>query len=393
MHDEERLPQMAVRLRGDLVDKLTVDGALQSPQWVAAFAAVPRHVFARRFWWRPQPGPEREFIDGTDPQQATRWLAAVYSDDSLATQLDEAGTATSSSSQPSLMATMLEALAVEDGADGSGVAADRVLEIGTGTGYNAALLCHRLGNDRVTSIEIDPDVAREAATALAAADMHPTLIVGDGLKGHPARAPYDRIMATCSVSRVPAAWAQQIEPGGIVMANIGMGVAVLRADEHQVLRGQLLPGFAGFMEARTADAGAPFTADQAIELCGSTDGSPMPATVDEDLADDEFLSFLQITLPGLTRFIAAHDEQGWTRYGWADRATRSWALAEQPASGPATARQDGSRRLWDEISTVRDRWIAADRPQHDQIGLTIDSSGRHEMWIDEPTSAHRWTLV
>jgi protein-L-isoaspartate O-methyltransferase len=95
------------------------------PVWRAAFAATPRHLFAPAFT-RRLPTGQYEQLDRRDPDQAEAWLRAVYSDDSLVIQFDEGGTATSSSSQPTVMAFMLEALDVQDG--------DTVLEVGTGTG-------------------------------------------------------------------------------------------------------------------------------------------------------------------------------------------------------------------------------------------------------------------
>nr|WP_203683830.1 rRNA adenine N-6-methyltransferase family protein [Actinoplanes siamensis] len=164
-------------LRRQLVDKLILAGALRSPEWIRAFAEVPRHPFVTRFWWRPEPGRYREFVDGSDPAQRERRLTVVYSDDSLATQLDDAGTATSSSSQPSLMASMLEALAPDAG--------DTVLEVGTGTGYNTALLAHRLGAGQLTSIEIDPVVAEAARASLLALDIRPRLLSAMGCAAPP----------------------------------------------------------------------------------------------------------------------------------------------------------------------------------------------------------------
>jgi SAM-dependent methyltransferase len=91
---------------------------------------------------------------------------------------------TSSSTMPSLMARMLEALDVRDG--------HRVLEIGTGTGYNAALLCHRLGPRNVVSIDIDPTLVAAARSRLADLGYHPTLVAGDGTTGAVQHGPYDR---------------------------------------------------------------------------------------------------------------------------------------------------------------------------------------------------------
>ena len=110
------------------------------------------------------------------------------------------------------MATVLEAADIRPG--------HRILEIGSGTGYNAALLCEQAGAANVTSIEIDPAITDQARTRLAALGYHPTVALGDGDQGLPDRAPYDRIIATCSVHDVPAAWLSQCNSGAVIVANL-----------------------------------------------------------------------------------------------------------------------------------------------------------------------------
>jgi protein-L-isoaspartate(D-aspartate) O-methyltransferase len=102
--------------------------------------------------------------------------------------------ATSSASCPDIVAAMLDAGRVEAGM--------RVLEIGTGTGYTAALLAQRLGARNVTTIEIDSDLAARARAALDSAGYGDvTVITGDGSRGYPDRAPYDRVLSTAQCSR------------------------------------------------------------------------------------------------------------------------------------------------------------------------------------------------
>src|SRR5262249_17220674 len=119
---------------------------------------------------------------------------------------------TSSSTLPSLVLSMLEALDVVDGS--------RVLEIGTGSGYNAALLCERLGSERVTSLDIDPELVELAAERLAANGSPPPRAAADGVRGYPGRAPYDRIIATCGVPAIPPAWLAQAAPGAVILADL-----------------------------------------------------------------------------------------------------------------------------------------------------------------------------
>ena len=108
------------------------------------------------------------------------------------------------------MAAMLDALDVERD--------NRVLEIGTGSGYNAALLSEYLDSGNVSTIDIDTGLVALARDRLAAAGYHPTVAVADGLDGYPANAPYDRIMSTCQTWRLPDAWIRQVRPGGRIVA-------------------------------------------------------------------------------------------------------------------------------------------------------------------------------
>ena len=144
------------------------------------------------------------------------------------------------------MALMLEALEIDDG--------QTVLEIGTGTGYNAALLSHRLGSGRVTTVEVDPAVAEAARLALLAGGYTPTLVVGDGVAGHPDGAPYDRIVATCSAATIPPPWVAQLRPGGMLLTNLhrdlgGGALALLRRDSQMV--GRFLADYGAFMPVRS----------------------------------------------------------------------------------------------------------------------------------------------
>jgi methyltransferase of FxLD system len=176
------------RLRRRLLAEMRAKGVLDSPRIEAAFLAVAREHFL----------PEA-LADGG--------LTAVYRDDAIATKRNDQGLPLSSSSQPSLMAKMLALLDVQPG--------DRVLEVGAGTGYNAALLAHLSGpTGRVTSIDIDPDLALRARRSLSGAGARATVVTGDGREGHPPNAPYDRIIATAAADEIPKAWLEQLSEGG-----------------------------------------------------------------------------------------------------------------------------------------------------------------------------------
>jgi protein-L-isoaspartate(D-aspartate) O-methyltransferase len=201
-------------LRRRYVEVLRRDGALTREDVARAFADVPREVFVADGFH----GRDGALMTPEDPE----FLDLVYRNDVLVTKVID-GVAVSSSSQPSLMAVMIEALDLVPGT--------RVLEIGAGTGYNAALMA-ALGA-RVTSVDVQPDVVDRADAALAragAADVRVRL--GDGYLGDPAGAPYDRVVVTVGVAGVSPYWLDQLAPDGFVLAP------VWHAGTHPVLLAQ-----------------------------------------------------------------------------------------------------------------------------------------------------------
>ncbi len=206
----------AAALRTGLVREIVAGGGLTDPVWRAAFEEVPRHLFVPCYYEAGDAaaaaappstktagaagaagagevgaahgtvGYTRLWRDDPHPLRRARWLAGAYADAPLATRVRD-GELITSSSQPSLMARMLQALQARDG--------DRVLEIGAGTGYNAALLAHRLGDAHVTTLDLDPEITEAARNHLAAAGFRPAVVTGDGARGCPLHAPYDRIIA------------------------------------------------------------------------------------------------------------------------------------------------------------------------------------------------------
>jgi protein-L-isoaspartate(D-aspartate) O-methyltransferase len=242
-------------LRHGLVELLFGEGVLTSPAVADAFLEVPRERFL----------PQVAIEEG---------LAAVYRNDAIVTRRDERGTPLSSSSQPSIMAAMLEALALEPG--------HRVLEVGTGTGYNAALLSELVGPaGRVTSVELDPELATRAAAALAEGSHRVHVVVGDGRDGWPAGAPYDRMIVTASAPGVPRPWFDQLAEDGLVVMPLWLRqslqtVVVLRRRPEGFVSVALIPG--GFMRMRESlGETEPVLQDQlsAHDHVGSEPGRPV----------------------------------------------------------------------------------------------------------------------
>jgi protein-L-isoaspartate(D-aspartate) O-methyltransferase len=224
-----RVTASSAELRAALVSQLVDSGVLAGDAVRQAFAAVPRELFVPAL-------------------AAVRGLPAIYADEHLITR-ERDGQPTSSSSQPSIMALMLDALDVRPG--------HRVLEVGLGTGYNAALLSHVVGpSGQVTSIDVDPGVVAEAASALRAGGYPVTALVGDGRLGHLEGAPYDRIIVTASAMAVPRAWWEQLAPDGLLVVPIRVAavqlIAVLDRTSTGFTSRRLIRG--GFMPLRGGDA-------------------------------------------------------------------------------------------------------------------------------------------
>ncbi|MFE9018891.1 methyltransferase domain-containing protein [Streptomyces sp. NPDC007808] len=248
--DAEALASLAASARAALVREIEASGAwADDPVWRDAFAAVPRHLFVPYYYVGVVGGYERRWGLSPDPAARERWVRGAYADTPLATRLRD-GELLSSSSQPSLMAMMLAALAVRDG--------DRVLEIGAGTGYNAALLAHRLGDDDlVTTVDLEPDITETARQHLAAAGYHPVVVTGDGARGVPERAPFDRVIATCTLTSIPRAWLAQSRPGARILTPLATGLVALTVRDAEHAEGRFLHTPAYFVPLRGGSRGEP----------------------------------------------------------------------------------------------------------------------------------------
>ncbi|MFI8927662.1 methyltransferase domain-containing protein [Streptomyces sp. NPDC053474] len=241
---DEPDPVVAAEARAALVRDIEAGGAFDGdPGWRAAFAAVPRHVFVPYYYVSQAGGYERLWGEDPDPVRRARWLRGAYADAPLATRVRD-GELLSSSSQPSLMAKMLVELQVGDGGPYD------VLEIGAGTGYNAALLAHRLGDGHVTTVDLDPEITESARRHLAVAGYRPTVVTGDGAAGCARRAPYDRIVATCTLNSVPRPWLAQCRPGALVLAPLATGIIALRVRDATHAEGRFLHTPAYFVPLR-----------------------------------------------------------------------------------------------------------------------------------------------
>jgi len=236
-----------------MVVAMAADG-VTDPAVLAAMSAVPREIFVPHFWAtrgggrgydvtgeRPDP-PAVDLVYDMDRALAVRW------------DPDHPGDATSTASAPRLMASMLELLDLRPG--------HHVLEIGTGTGYNVALLCELVGDaSLVTSIDIDAGLVGEARDRLNHLGYgQATLLVGDGALGSPEAGPFDRVVATVGCVDVAPSWLDHLAPGGLVLVPLQHGAAhpLVRARPAGPARatGELV-GRSGFVAIRGSQSTHP----------------------------------------------------------------------------------------------------------------------------------------
>ncbi|MFJ6573119.1 ATP-grasp peptide maturase system methyltransferase [Streptomyces sp. NPDC091292] len=363
-------------LRAVLVDALAGEGVLADPAWRRAVEAVPRELFAGAYF-DPVPGSVptryRAVRQGDDG-----WLSGVYADQTLITQLDGrtrpgdvasgtvTGSPTSSSTLPSLVLRMWQQLEVEPG--------HKVLEIGTGTGYSAALGSQRLGDGHLSSVEYDPVVGEAAASALTAAGYHPRLIIGDGLRGDPeGGAPYDRLIATCSVRYLPLPWLYQVRPGGKILVTLSgwsyaSGLALLTVERPGVAGGRFLPGFTSFMPARPHDR----PPRPALALLP---GEERPSLIDPAIIATWTGSWVaQLAAPSAERLGDGAEQILW------DVSTGSQARTSPGPDGGWTVVQRGPVRLWDRVEHAVLVWQSAGAPHQDGFGITVSAAGQR-VWI------------
>jgi methyltransferase of ATP-grasp peptide maturase system len=366
-------------LRARLVERLTGSGHLRTTPWREAVSAVPRHEFLR--------GGFFEQVDGSAPTawapvmpDDPRWLEECYEDVSLVTQI--AGTIvpgdlrgeimrapTSSSTMPGLVVRMLEDLQVDDG--------QRVLEIGTGTGYSTALMCHRLGDDMVTSVEVDESVLTRARIALGQCGFTPNLIVGDGLAGYKDGAPYDRVIATCGLLTVPRELIEQTRPGGTILVTLcgwlyASELARLTVHEDGTVSGRFLGGQISFMLAR------PQLPPPIGLLPDLDEGDEHPALIGADVIDDWDTRFVaQLAAPRAQHVSLNRDDR--TEHLFLDVDTGAWAVLWEKG-GQWMVRQGGPSRIWDAIEARISRWRAAGAPPVERFQITVNADRPSITW-------------
>jgi protein-L-isoaspartate(D-aspartate) O-methyltransferase len=362
-------------LAARLADQLIALDKLRSPRWQAAIRAVPRHALV----------PMHYTLDPRTHQ----WVPHATADDlaqvSAYTALFVLPGGRSSTSMPGLMTRMLESLDVRDGHD--------VLEIGTGAGYNAALLSHRLGDQHVFSVDVEAELIELARTRLADAGYHPTLVAADGAAGLPDHAPYDRIIATCSVPAVPCSWVEQTRSGGLILVDVKPGrlagnLVLLRRNARGA-EGHFDPVYGSFMPLRTPGAPSP-AAKPAPQDRTAARSRITSLDLPRPWEHTAFWFFAHFALPPGTSFSLRADSD------------------ELPPSNTVLTTPDGSwcevdaanRQVWEAgphplWRIIEDRhalWRDLGEPGWERFGLTA-LHDHQWAWLDAPDGEHTLDLL
>jgi protein-L-isoaspartate O-methyltransferase len=356
------------------------------------FDAVPRSRFLPDLIWPFIAPGEYQAVDrAAEPGAWQQWADA---DQAIVTQWDDGNhtgqgpgrVATSSSSQPSLVAEMLTDLDPQPG--------EHVLDIGAGTGWTTALLASRVGPGNVIGIEIDPAMATAAAQRLGAAGIDAEIITGNADHGWAPDAPYDRLQATYAIRQLPPAWIGQTRPGGTIVAPWRTDFTHPGAVVRLTVGGDgtatgLFTRPAEFMHNRHQritwpDHTAYIPGDHWPEGTRESTATIAP----QDLWDSAYsvaTFVVGLLVPGVVHTTATSENGEFTAWFYA-LTSPSWAVlyADSHDDAKAEVYQGGPRQLWDEIEAAYHHWTGHGQPGHTRLGLTIAADGNVRVWADDP---------
>lgn len=387
--------ELAAYARTQMVDMLRREGAITDPTVEAAFRTIPRHLFLDAFYVREQTTPVRWKRIESSTLDPHTWCHMIYADDPRVTRLNEIGNPISSSSAPTIMAHMLEVAHLASG--------QRVLEIGTGSGYNAALLSFLVGDPtQVVTIELAEDLARAAQEHLVhVVGPGVRVIAGDGFLGYPPGAPYERIIATASTHRIPLAWLDQVCEGGSIVMHVQghlTGGCLMHFQKHAPGRsgyGQMIAG-ADFMELRTP-ATPPVLAPRWLpRVLREEVTSTVRFSADQFdptlLWNHDLAFLLQMVFPTLHLMSMSKQAGSPPQICMLDERTDTLLVFALVGGQQWTLDIRGNQHVWERVSTLYQQWVTLGRPVATSYTLHVDADGKQQLVLT-PASVGGGTFV
>jgi protein-L-isoaspartate O-methyltransferase len=350
-------------------------------RWLDALRAHPRAGFIPERAWAHPDGEYGRLLDRSADR--ADWEKVVGSDVPIITQVQDGqapiadggeGGYTSSCSMPSVVAAELELLRLKRD--------DDVLEVGTGTGWTAALISHYVRHGRVVTVEVDEEVHHRAVRNLACAGSSALPVLGDGMLGHAGAAPYDAVHVTVGSTHASSAWIAQTRPGGTVVfpwmprwSYHGGAFVALRPLGDGTALGRFGAG-CSFMMVRSQRDGTRFT-------LGDDGRRERPARIDPQRLVGEWAAVIVLaaTLPDVS--CSAGADGGFVLHARTDAAAAHVAWDEE--AGDWTVRHGGDRDLYAEAEEAFTRWLALGSPAPERFGYTSTPDG-DTIWLDTPAN-------
>ncbi|WAL73140.1 50S ribosomal protein L11 methyltransferase [Kitasatospora sp. YST-16] len=322
-------------------------------RWRRPVAEVPRHLLVPRWWEPAEGGSWRLQVGEKDPDL---WARRAYGHESVVTSVgglhaDHAtpddiptGRTTSSATLTALVVKMLRHARIN--------AEHHVLDIGTGAGGLTAIASLRVGDNHVTSVDVDEYLTAAAKVRLNGMGLHPEFLTLDATGPIPGS--YDRIVATVSARPVPASWLQALRRGGRLVTTIADTALILTAwkDADGGASGVIERDWAGFMTTRHGPTYPP-TLEHLFRAAREGEGEEVKGyryPVADIRNNWEVWSMLTINTPGVE---IDFEERPGKRTAYLVHPDGSWARAEAERFEPPTVHQSGPRRLWEDLERIR----------------------------------------
>ncbi|MET9830703.1 methyltransferase type 11 [Streptomyces sp. NPDC006385] len=326
-------------------------------RWRAPVARIPRHELVPR-WWEADDSGGWVLRDG--PSDPDGWAEAAYADRSLITRVgtlhadlakpgdQPSGMPTSSATLPGLVVCMLRHARLGEGLP--------LLDLGTGAGGLTAYASHRIGDQCVTSLDVDSYLTSVAGERLASMGYHPMFLTADATERVPGA--YERIV--CTVALPPGPGLRPVlaalVPGGRIATTLARTSLIVTGWKHAngEVVGRVERDMAGFMLTRSGDDYPPGLAELfalAREAEGEQKSTGRYPVVDVANAW-ELRSMLEVTTPGVE---PGYESHGRTRTAYLVHPDGSWARATAEWTDPPEVHQSGPQRLWEALERIRNR--------------------------------------